>query len=65
MISTILSETTLTPPSFDWSGAFAGIDAQYIMSAIFGCAPTILPIALACLAARKGLRFALGMLRRA
>lgn len=55
----------VTAPTFDWSTAFGGIDATYIMSAIFGCAPTILPIAIGCLAARKGLRFALGMLRRA
>lgn len=57
--------STVTPPTFDWSSAFAGIDASYIMSAIFGCAPTIMPIVLGCLAARKGLRFALGMLRKA
>ena len=27
--------STVTPPTFDWSSAFAGIDASYIMSEIF------------------------------
>lgn len=60
----ILSEA-VTPPTFDWSSAFSGIDAAYIMSAVFGAAPTVMPIVLGCLAARKGLRFVLGLLRRA